>query len=404
MSAIAGLAKGFMQGVRLRSDLDDAEERRGLMKLQKEQARLQLDEGNEKKLARTEAADLIKGYQSGDDKYGFVKNEDGSYDPNNAANLNRYYDLSEKSAMRVAVAHGQDPYKAANEVRNFRKSGFQEGVNMAAGLYSIGDFAGGDAALKRVYPLVRDGQTFLGSQPVEGDPSKVNMRYRVDGTGEERSYVADRDTLAKRLLPLAMNITDAANYNLSKERFDLERKQGEDLKAYRDASLALQQGDLDIKSRNAESESRKTDALIQYYGRMGQAALARATQDDKTINLQRETQALNNQLFQVTTLLGIKKDFNPSMASKQDIQAHDAKLATANRAQFLIANNIEKGKLGVDATRALQLVNAADSAPFSDISKVATDTYVANVNGFKVPISLTDDKYQALAKLNQPKK
>lgn len=396
MSAIAGLARGFASGAKLRSELDDAKERRGLMAMQKQQAQLQLDQGNEQAEARRFAAGLITGYAGGDEALGFVRNEDGSYDPNDPRNLSRYYDMSEQSAQRLALANNQNPQEAIAKVRELRSKGFQEGVNMAAGLYGLGDFAGGDAALKRVYPMIRDGQTFLGSAPVEGDPEKVALRYRVDETGEEREMITGRGELSNRLLPLAMNITDAANFNLNREKLEQTRTEFAALQDYRRAQLELEDKKLDL-------DGRKTDGLLKYYSQMGAAAITKANADNKSIDLQRTTQALNNQLGSVTTLLGIKKDFDPSRATDDEIRDHQNKLQLANTAMFLVNQGIQKNDLTIDATRAIQLAQAADTVPFSEIKRAGPNMFFTQIDGIRVPVAMTEGQYNQLRKANEPK-
>lgn len=402
-AAISGLAQGFAQGVKLKSDLEDAEAKRGLMGLQQKAAQQQVDLGDEQAASRKEAADVIKGYATGDTNLGFVRNDDGSYDPNRPENIARNYDLQEQSAARVALAHGQNPTKAIAEVRELRKQGFQEGVNQAAALYGIGDLPAGDAVLKKVYPMIRDGQTFVGSEPVENDPNKVALRYRVDKTGEEKTLVTNREDLSKRLLPMAMNITDAANYNLRTQELglrgrevDIKQQEVDNLQDWRKVQERLQGRELDIKDFSAQS-------LASYHNTMGQAALARAGTDRDMVNLQKQTQALNNQLGSVTTLLGIDKNFDPNKASAADIADHKQKLSTANTAMYLINQGISGGKLTMDATQAIQLAQAADNVPFADIKRDGPGMFSTTINGVKVPVGMTESQYSALAKANGAK-
>lgn len=395
-AAIGGLVQGFAQGAKLKSDLEDAETRRGLMGLQAKQAQLAVDTGEEQAAARKEAASFIKGYNAGDTNLGFIRNEDGSYDPNLPQNIARNYELQEQSAQRVALAHGQNPTKAIAEVRELRKNGFQEGVNQAAALYGIGDLDAGDAVLKKVYPMIRDGQTFLGSQAVENDPNKVALRYKVDKTGEEKTLVTNREDLAKRLLPMAMNITDAANYNLRTQELGLKKEEMENLQEWRKVQERLTGRELDIKDFSAKS-------LASYHTTMGQAALARANTEKDMVNLNKQTQALNNQLGSITTLLGIDKNFDPNKASAADIAEHKDKLATANTAMYLVNQGIDKGKLTIDATQAIQLAQAANSVPFSEIKRDGPGLFSTTIKGVKIPIGMTEAQYNTLAKANAPK-
>lgn len=399
-AAIGGLAQGFAQGVKLKSDLEDAESRRGLQGLQMKQAQQQVDTGDEQAAARTEAANVIKGYATGDATLGFVRNDDGSYDPNRPENITRNYDLQAQSAARVALAHGQNPTKAIAEVEALRKQGFQEGVNRASALYGMGDIAGGDAALKQVYPMFRDNRTFLGSEINPNDPKQISLRYRDDKTGEEKSVAAPIDKLATQILPMAMNLTDAANYNLRTKEVGLKEREVdqkdteiENLKSFRDQSLKLQGREIDMKGDYYKD-------LSKYHDQMGRAALARTAVDRDSVNLQRQTQALNNQLSSVTTLIGLDRNFDPNKADKAEIAAHKEKLATANTAMYLINQGISGGKLTIDATQALQLAQAADNVPFKDIQRAGPGMFFTNINGVKVPVGMSESQYNALSKVN----
>lgn len=402
-AAVSGFAQGMGQGLKLNSDLQDAEARRGLMALQGKQAQQAVDLGDEQAASRKEAATFIKGYATGDTNLGFVRNEDGSYDPNLPQNIARNYDLQEQSAQRVALAHGQNPTKAIAEVRELRKQGFQEGVNQAAGLYSIGDLEAGDAVLKKVYPMLRDGKTFLGSQAVDGDPNKMALRYKDDKTGEEKQLLTTREDLSKRLLPMAMNITDAANYNLRSQELnyrgkevDIKQQEVDNLQSWRKVQEKLTGRELDIKDFSAKS-------LDAYHRQMGSAAMARIKTENGMLDLSRETQALNNQLTAVGTLLGIEKKFDPAEHSKEEIAEHKAKLAMANTAMYLVNNGIKGGKLTVDATQAIQLAQAAENVPFSDIKRDGPGMFSTTINGVKVPIGITESDYKKLSAANAPK-
>lgn len=406
-AAVGGLAKGLAGGMKLKSELDDAEERRGLMGLQRKAAQQQIDEQDEKAAARSEAAGFIKGYAEGNTDLGFVRNEDGSYDPNLPANVARNYDLQEQSARRVALAYGQSPTKAAAEVRTLRKEGFQEGVNTAAQLYGMGDLAGGDAALSKVYPLIRDGRTFLGSQVDPNDPKKIALRYRLDKTGEESSMSTTLDEVSKRLLPLAMNLTDAANFNLNSQRVDIDRErvgiEKEGLSLRRDEFASLK-SHRDWTQRFEETKWNDgrgmREAQINYYNNMGRAAVARASADLSAADLARTTQALNNQLGSVTTLLGIPKNFDPATASKEEIDNHNLKLGIASNAMYLISNGMKGGKLTMDAPTAIRIAQAAENVPFKDIKSAGSGIYYTTIQGVTVPLSITETQYKALERMN----
>lgn len=406
-AAVGGFAQGLAGGMKLRSDLDDADQRRGLMKLQARQAQQQVDTGDEQAAARQEAAGIIQGYRSGNAELGFVRGQDGSYDPNLPENLNRYYELSRQSAARVANAHGRSAATAMAEVDELRRKGFAEQVNFATSQLGLGDFDGASATLKKVWSLTGDKREFVGVGLDPNDPKNAIIQFKAPGTDEVKTTSVPVDKLANNIIPYALNLQDSANFRAVNRRLEQD-----DQRLVNDAAR-VQLGKDELKAltehRDAmlKFESQKwtegqplREAQIGYYNNMGKAALQRASSDKTAADLARTTQALNNQLGSVTTLLGIPKNFDPKTASKTDIDEYNNKLNIANNAMFLISNGIKDGKLSMDAPTAIKIAQAAENVPFKDIKSAGNGIYYTNVQGYNVPLSITDSQYKALEKAN----
>jgi len=331
-AAIGGFAQGVGQGLKLRNDLEDSEARRKALGVQTDLASQQLENEKEKAGARKEAADLITGYKTGNTELGFVRNEDGSYDPSAPENVNRYYQLSELSAARVANAHGQSPGAAINEVRKLKKDQFAEGVNQASALYNMGDLAGGDAALKRVYPLFKDGRDFLGSSVNPNDPKQVDLRYKDQKTGEERVYTTPLDKLANNIIPLGLNLVDASNRELASRKLEQEN-----------ANTNRQLTIIDNHYKRAdENDANKNLVTQQHYNEWFTIQKANVANEAKKVGLmsdqvglQKVEAATSTALNQISTLVGFNPKFDPTKASETDILKQEIAGAKLQSAAFI---------------------------------------------------------------------
>lgn len=403
-AAVGGFAQGLAGGLRLSSELQDAEQRRGLVGVQTDLAKTQLSGEQEKQESAKFARGVTEGYVTGNVQQGFVRNEDGSYDPNLPQNVQRYYDLSAQSSARFAAAHGQDPQKAIAEVEKLRKDKFAEGVNQAAAMYGMGNLEGGDAALRRVHGMYNDGRKFLKTEMDPANPGMVRLNYQDEKTGEvkQSSPVALKD-LSSTIIPMGLDLTATSNLILARQDRDLKERQ---LQLSRDEFDSLKghrkwQEDFEAKKWTEGADLRS--AHTQYYKDMGRAALMKASTDKSAVDIARTTQALNNQLGSVTTLIGLQKNFDPKLASKEEIADHENKLAMANTAMYLVSNSVKNGNLTIDAPTAIRLTQAAENVPFSEIKSAGNGIYYANVQGVNVPLPLNQTQYKALEKANAAK-
>ena len=397
-AAIGGFAQGVGQGLKLRNDLEDSEARRKALGVQTDLASQQLENEKEKAGARKEAADLITGYKTGNTELGFVRNEDGSYDPSAPENVNRYYQLSELSAARVANAHGQSPGAAINEVRKLKKDQFAEGVNQASALYNMGDLAGGDAALKRVYPLFKDGRDFLGSSFNPNDPKQVDLRYKDQKTGEERVYTTPLDKLANNIIPLGLNLVDASNRELASRKLEQEN-----------ANTNRQLTIIDNHYKRAdENDANKNLVTQQHYNEWFTIQKANVANEAKKVGLmsdqvglQKVEAATSTALNQISTLVGFNPKFDPTKASETDILKQEIAGAKLQSAAFIQQQGgFDKNGFKVQSGEAAQLVQQA-YAPENLVNAKQTKNgmYYVQVGDTAVPvIGFNEGKRAALQK------
>lgn len=395
-AAVGGFAQGLGQGLKLRSDLDDAQAKRDYMGLQTEKLKQEVDTGKEFRELQTAMADETKNYASGLGAY--APGEGQTYDPTNPSVVDAYYSRVGAMAARQAILANKNPLEVEEFMNKARKEKFSERVMQATSLLKAGDESGFEVLKPAYNKMFNDGRELIGGT-YNKENDTYDLRYK-DKDGTERGYNVGRAQLTDNIVPLALNPADAAKYHLQNKEMAFKEKELQGLQDWRKTQETLTNRELDIKNRNANTESKKVDGLLTYYDRLGRAAIDKASTDKGLLALSRETNALNDQLTSVTTLLGIDRKFDPSKNDPEAIAAHDEKLARANTAMYLIKNGIKDGKLTMDSSRAIQLVNSAEAAQFSDIKKSGPGLYHVEIEGTKVPIGITDKQYKALAEAN----
>jgi uncharacterized protein YihD (DUF1040 family) len=302
-------------------------------------------------------------------------------------------------AARQAILANKNPLEVEEFMNKARKEKFSERVMQATSLLKAGDESGFEVLKPAYNKMFNDGRELLGGT-YNKENDTYDLRYK-DKDGTERGYNVGRAQLTDNIVPLALNPADAAKYHLQNKEMELKEREFKGLQDWRKTQETLTGRELDIKNRNADTESKKVDGLLTYYDRLGRAALDKASTDKGLLAMSREANVLNDQLTSVTTLMGIDRKFDPSKNDPETVAAHDEKLARANTAMYLIKNGIQDGKLTIDSSRAIQLVNSAESASFSDIKKSGPGLYYVEVEGTKVPIGITDKQYKALADANE---
>lgn len=211
-AAISGLVQGVGQGLKLRSELDDAEQRRGLMGLRQKNEQLDLD-------TKTELRDI--GTQLGNEIKLFNEREDRE----SPEAIDGHYTNVGALMKRQAILAGKDPLAVDKAINDLRKEKYQEKIFAASRLLANGDESGVEI-LKPVYnKLFKDGNTLVG-----GSYDTTNDTFTLTYTNKNGDQVVrsvPRDKLANDLVPLALNTADAGKLTMQANEADKDRKSRE---------------------------------------------------------------------------------------------------------------------------------------------------------------------------------
>lgn len=225
--AAGAFADNYARAMGLRSQLDDAEARRGLMKTQQEAANLQLEQQKALVESQKAIADDYKNFL--DPNFDYVggkpmEPQAGIAAPGTApvkmdpfkdsARVGALYDRQATLLERQAALAGKNPLEVRAQFDKLRKDQFVERVGGALSLIEAGDEAG-IKQLQGVYDLYPDGRKITGGK-INQDGS-VLLQYEQNGQAGER--VISKDQLLQ-FSKLALNPADAA-----KLRFQLIEKQ-----------------------------------------------------------------------------------------------------------------------------------------------------------------------------------
>lgn len=207
-SAFGGFAKGYTQGLKLRSDLDDAEQRRGLMGLEKEQKQLALE--NEKTFN-----DLSKKIGTEINAFNELPDKD---DP---TQFDAHYTRLGGLLKQQAVLARKDPLEVDKSINAMRKDKYAEKIYQASSLLQAGDDSGINV-LKPVFNnMFKDGNTLQGGT-FNKETDSFDLSY-VNKAGETVNRSVKREDLANRIVPLALNVADAVKLDI-KSREDQKQR------------------------------------------------------------------------------------------------------------------------------------------------------------------------------------
>ncbi len=216
-AAISGLVQGIGQGLKLRSELDDAEERRGLMGLRKKNEELDLETKTELRAIGTQLGDEIKLFNQREDR-------------ESPEAIDSHYTNVGALMKRQAILSGKDPLAVDKAINDLRKEKYQEKIFAASRLLANGDESGVEI-LKPVYnKMFKDGNTLVG-----GSYDTTNDTFTLTYTNKNGDQVmrsVPRDKLANDLVPLALNTADASKLTIKagEEQKDRDFKAGENKK------------------------------------------------------------------------------------------------------------------------------------------------------------------------------
>ncbi len=233
VAGIGGFAKGFANGMRLQSDMQDAEAKRGLMDLQRQSEELKI--GREQQMA-----DLSK--NMGLEQKSFI-DRTGEYeglDDVKAADLN-YTRMGAMLKQQATIA-GKNPFEVDESINKLRKERFSERVMQGTNLLRAGDDKGFDV-LKPVYnSLFQDGSELMGGK-YNKDADTYTLNYK-DKDGVERTRDVKREQFTEGMIPLALNAADAAKYMMQNKEMEMKVRENE-----KDRKLKESEGDKDRTNR-----------------------------------------------------------------------------------------------------------------------------------------------------------
>ena len=205
-AAIGGFARGYTQGLKLRSDLDDAEASRGLLDLQKQDAQLKIDRENQMKELQTQLFSETKNWQSGQGEYA---PQDGSaYDPASDGASQMHYQRIQPLLEQQAVLSGKSPLEVRQALMAMEKDRYAQTTMRAAQLIQTGDASGVDLLKGSYNKMYRDGRTLQGGT-YNPDTDTFTLSY-VDKDGAAKTHDVKRDALANQYILGALNPADAA--------------------------------------------------------------------------------------------------------------------------------------------------------------------------------------------------
>ncbi len=233
VAGIGGFAKGFANGMRLQSDMQDAEAKRGLMDLQRQSEELKI--GREQQMA-----DLSK--NMGLEQKSFI-DRTGEYeglDDVKAADLN-YTRMGAMLKQQATIA-GKNPFEVDESINKLRKERFSERVMQGTNLLRAGDDKGFDV-LKPVYnSLFQDGSELMGGK-YNKDADTYTLNYK-DKDGVERTRDVKREQFTEGMIPLALNAADAAKYMMQNKEMEMKVREND-----KDRKLKESEGDKDRTNR-----------------------------------------------------------------------------------------------------------------------------------------------------------
>lgn len=216
-AAISGLVQGVGQGIKLRSDMEDAEQRRGLMDLRKKNEQLDYDTKVEIRSLQDQIGNEIKLFNEREDR----ETPDA---------IDGHYTKVGALMKRQAVLAGKDHFAVDKTINDMRKDKYQEKIFAASRLLANGDESGVEI-LKPVYnKMFKDGNTLVGGA-YDKETDSFNLTY-TNKNGEQLTRSVSRDKLANDLVPLALNVADASKLAMKAEEDKKERefKAGENKK------------------------------------------------------------------------------------------------------------------------------------------------------------------------------
>ena len=347
-AAVGGFAQGAAQGLRLRSELEDAEAKRKYMGLQTEKLQQEVDTEKQFGDLQKGMAQEIKDYSSGTGVYAPAEGQ--AYDPLNPKTVDMYYSRLGSMAVQQGILAKKNPAEIEETFNRMRKEKFQERVMQASNRLSMGDASGLDL-IKPQFQQMFGGE--LKGATYDDKTDSFNIAF-VGKDGNEATRSVKRQAFSEGMLPMALNPADAAKFMMQNKELaqqkELKDRELNGIENYRTESLK-------IEKLKAEQVGSHYKAMEGYYKQLGSAVVMNATTNRDAVNQQRIANALSTDLGQISVLSGVQKNFDPTKASDTDITNQKAALFRTNLGMNIYTLNIKDGKPQITPDQAVTAAN-----------------------------------------------
>ena len=314
-SGLGALGEGLVRGIKLGSDLSDADKRRGLMDLQAKQAQLNVDRDTKMNELSNQLAQEFTNYRDGAGAY--APGEGMTYDRTSTQAADLHYSRIQPLLQQQAVLSGKNPALVDKELKELRREGYAEKVFQAAQLLEAGDVEGGTKVLQPLYSkMFADGTDVKG---VTYDKTKDSLSMLTVRDGKESMVEMPRSKVVDMLNYGALNPGDAVKLKMREKEKQADRD--------------FESGQTDKKLKNAKEISAADNASAER--RTGISAEATRYAADKGVEGRRnaglnarEDKDYDDFQAQINDSLGWSKN-NPLVTPEQ-LQARnrDAALMT----------------------------------------------------------------------------
>lgn len=390
-AAVGGFAQGLAGGLKLKSDLEDAEERRGLVKLQKEAAQIQINRDREEEAYRREKKETLENLlnpkqqapevpQIGDDGLGVppqpgIKGpgQTGMFEGNNAS----ISDLGTLNKLNNAMTaldakYGKIGVKELLEGVQRYKALQQEGVMDAWQRVAAGDTEGAIQAFNSTGKFkLPEGTRFEARQEDDGFGAgrKITNYYAISPDGRTVNY---RDMMRNALPPeKLMELDSATGYRIA----DLatKRQAEQNLASYRSRMATVSEGQLAELTRHHQ-ETERTQLLQRQ-------AYAEQIKDLKAAQALREQlAAVDRARSTIFSNLGVNPNLPPDkleMLSPTEKSSYKNGLLMGEAAHTIWRMNLSpQNKEGISTSDATQIAKNASKIKIEDIKKDDGGSYV----------------------------
>lgn len=418
-AAVGGLAKGYMEGEKHRSDMEDAEARRGLIKLQSEEANLKLGEARREKAYRDERQKLyesmaedapaptaapaagiatpgavVENPAAGSAAPAAASSEirPGSVPPSNSlAKMEQVIARSQALDLKYGKINPMDALEGMKRFKMYQDEGVIDGLRY---FQQTGDTAG---TIQRINATGK-------FQMPEGSKFEVKDEEIIPGSGMKAPNVYAVSPDGSR----SLNYRDLLRSSLNpKDALSMDNDVG-----YKLADLSLkktaEQNLNDYRQKMADNDATKTQALLEHYRSQdmlaSQQKLALAEQM-KDVNAARamklRIEASDKALDSIMQQFGVSKELS---GDKFDMLGDKQKEKIRNDLGMSVAahtlwklNLSADGKEGINTQEAILLTKNAGKIKADSIERDDDGAYFFKYGNKKVfvPAMIGDQPTQA---------